>query len=143
MRRMSFDYPAAMRFRCIRCGTCCGDTKEKTRRILLLRQEAEQIALAIAQPIENFAVKVEWDEPYGYVMKKKEGKCVFFENGGCRIYSLRPLVCRFYPFELRCVADGRFLFLFTSECKGINRGAVLGGDYFKKLFRLACQRMGK
>ncbi|MGB9914198.1 MAG: YkgJ family cysteine cluster protein [Candidatus Bathyarchaeales archaeon] len=140
---MSFDYPDGVRFRCIRCGVCCGDTEVKTRRILLLSEEAERIGVATAQSIVKFAVKVEGKEPYSYEMKKKEGKCVFFENCGCRIYSVRPLICRFYPFELKCVADGRYTFLYTSECKGINKGAVLSKNYFKKLFRLARLRMGK
>lgn len=140
---MSFDHPEGVHFRCIRCGECCGDTKEKTRRVLLLSEEAEQIALAAAQPTVKFAVKVEGKAPYSYEMKKKDGKCVFFENGGCRIYSVRPLICRFYPFELKSLADGRYTFLYTSECKGINKGAVLSKNYFKKLFRLACLRMGE
>ena len=135
---MNFDYPTAVRFRCIKCGICCGDTKEKTRHILLLRTEAEQIATATLQPISEFTVKIKDKAPYSYEMKKTEdGKCVFLENNCCTIYSVRPLICRFYPFELKMAHSQKYTFLYTDECSGINKGPMLSENYFRKLFRLA------
>ena len=136
--KVNFDYPTAVRFHCIKCGTCCGDTKEKTRHILLLRTEAEQIAKTTMQPIFKFAVKIKGKTPYSYEMKKREnGKCVFLENDQCTIYPLRPLICRFYPFELKVSNSGNPVFLYTEECPGINNGRLLNKDYFRKMFRLA------
>jgi Fe-S-cluster containining protein len=135
---MNFDYPTTVRFRCIKCGKCCGDTKEKTRHILLLRTEAEQIAKATLQPISEFTVKIKDKAPYSYEMKKtKDGKCVFLENNCCTIYTVRPLICRFYPFELKIAHSGKYTFLYTPECSGINKGPILSKNYFRKLFRLA------
>ncbi len=135
---MSFNYPVAVCFQCIKCGTCCGDTKEKTRHILLLRTEAEQIATATLQPISEFTVKIKDKAPYSYEMKKTEdGKCVFLENNCCTIYSVRPLICRFYPFELKIAHGGKYTFFYTDECSGINKGRMLSKNYFRKLFRLA------
>jgi len=125
----------------MKCGMCCGDTKEKTRHILLLRTEAEQIAKATSQPISEFTVKIKDKTPYSYEMKKtKDGKCVFLENNCCTIYSARPLICRFYPFELKIADSGKYTFLYTLECSGINKGPMLGKNYFRKLFRLARAR---
>ena len=136
--KMSFNYPDAVRFQCINCGKCCGDTKEKTRHILLLRTEAEQIAMATLQPISEFTVAIKDKAPYSYEMKKTEdGKCVFLENNCCTIYTVRPLICKFYPFELKITDRGKYTFLYTPECSGINKGAMLSKNYFKKLFRLA------
>ena len=135
---MNFDYPPAVRFHCIKCGMCCGDTKEKNRHVLLLRTEAEQIAKATLQPIFKFAVKIKDQTPYSYEMKKREdGKCVFLENDRCTIYSLRPLICRFYPFELKVLHNRKYTFLYTEECPGINKGRLLSEGYFRKMFRLA------
>jgi Fe-S-cluster containining protein len=135
---VNFDYPTAVRFHCTKCGICCGDTKEKTRHILLFRTEAEQIAKTTMQPIFKFAVKIEGKAPYSYEMKKrKNGKCVFLENDRCTVYALRPLICRFYPFELQVLHGGKPLFLYTEECPGINKGQLLNKDYFRKMFRLA------
>ena len=139
---MKFEYPVAIRFRCIKCGMCCGDTKEKTRHILLLKSEAEQVSKATSQPILKFAVKTLGNEPYEFEMKKKmeDGKCLFLKNDHCTIYSVRPLICRFYPFELNS-HGGNYHFLFTKECLGIGKGKLLGEGYFKKLFRLALDRL--
>ena len=135
---MSFNYPVAVRFQCVKCGICCGDTKEKTRHILLLGTEAEQIAKATLQPISQFTVKIKDKAPYSYEMKKTEdGKCVFLENDHCTIYSVRPLICRFYPFELKILPSRKYQFLFTEECPGINKGGMLSEGYFRKMFRLA------
>jgi Fe-S-cluster containining protein len=135
---VNFDYPPAVRFHCIKCGMCCGDTKEKNRHILLLRTEAEQIAKATSQPIFKFAVKIKDQASYSYEMKKREdGKCVFLENDRCTIYSLRPLICRFYPFELKVLHNRKYTFLYTEECPGINKGRLLSEGYFRKMFRLA------
>ena len=137
--RMSFEYPVAVSFRCVECGICCGDTREKTRHILVLSTEAEQIALATSQSISAFAERVEDKAPYSYEMRKtaEDGKCVFLEKNRCTIYSLRPLICRFYPFELKIAANQKHEFLYTSECLGIGKGRMLGKNYFGKLFQLA------
>ena len=133
-----FNYPISVRFRCIRCGICCGDTKDKSRHVLLLKNEVEQIAKATGRQIFNFAAKIEDNAPYSYKMKKrKNGKCVFLENNRCTIYSSRPLICRFYPFELQVSQDRKYQFLFTKECPGIMRGRMLSERYFRKMFSLA------
>ena len=136
---MSFEYPAAVRFRCIKCGICCGNTQERIRHVLLLSTEAEQIAAATSQPISEFALKVEGKAPYSYEMKKtaENGRCVFLEKNRCTIYSLRPLICRFYPFELKVATNQKHEFLYTDECLGIGKGKMLSKNYFGKLFQLA------
>jgi Fe-S-cluster containining protein len=136
---MSFKYPADVRFRCVKCGICCGNTQGRIRHILLLNTEAEQIAAATLQLISEFAVKIEGKAPYSYEMKKtaEDGKCVFLEKNRCIIYSLRPLICRFYPFELKIAANQKHEFLYTDECPGIGKGKTLDKNYFRKLFQLA------
>ncbi len=134
---MSFDYPVAVRFQCKKCGTCCGDTKEKTRHILLLTTEAERIATATSKTISEFTVALKGKAPYSYEIKKaKDGKCVFLENNLCTIYTVRPLICEFYPFEFKIANSGKYTFLYTHECSGINKGSMLSKNYFRKLFRL-------
>jgi Fe-S-cluster containining protein len=31
------------------------------------------------------------------VMRKLDGKCIFFQNGECEVYERRPNRCKFYP----------------------------------------------
>ena len=136
--KKGFSYPRNLRFRCIKCGLCCGDTEKRYRNIFLLRKEAEEIAREILKPIYAFAVKSEEMVPYYYKMKKGEnGKCVFLKNEKCTIYSVRPLICRFYPFELKGMSKNEYKFLFTEECPGLNKGRLLGKNYFQKMFNFA------
>ena len=141
---MDFTYPADVRFECSRCGLCCGDTSQKTRRILLLKSEAEKIASHTCKPLVDFSVETASNAPYVYEMRKSsEGKCVFLNDNKCSIYTLRPLICMFYPFELK-YKDSKesHSFDFTVECPGINQGKLMNKIDFEGLFRLAQERLG-
>ncbi|HMK94238.1 MAG TPA: YkgJ family cysteine cluster protein [Candidatus Limnocylindrales bacterium] len=140
---MEFAYPVNLRFKCNRCGLCCGDTKQKTRRILLLETEAEKIASQTCRPTTDFSGKISDNEPYVYEMKKSgEGKCVFLKDNQCSIYPSRPLICRCYPFELKFDVDKEmYSFDFTVECPGINQGKFLRKIDFERLFELAKKRL--
>lgn len=133
-----FDYPKNLRFYCTKCGICCGDTKERCRSILLLKREVEDIAKEVLKPISDFTVNSEEMKPYSYKMKKTEnGKCVFLKDNRCIIYPLRPLICKFYPFELKVMNNKKYKFLQTEECPGINEGQVLRKSYFQRMFLYA------
>lgn len=140
---MNFNYPAKVRFQCNRCGLCCGDTKEKTRHILLLETEAKLIAEKTSLPIQDFSNQITDNLPYSYEMKKaEEGKCVFFKENQCSIYPLRPLICMFYPFELKFEKEqNKHIFDFTLECPGINEGKLMNESDFQKLFQIAQERI--
>jgi Fe-S-cluster containining protein len=137
--RIGFGYPKRVCFRCTRCALCCGDTKSRTRRILLLMEDARKISGGVLKPVEAFAILTRSSEPYVYEMRKTrgEGKCLFLEGADCSIYAVRPLVCRFYPFELATLKNGKPCFSGTKECPGIGRGKRLERKYFESLLKRA------
>lgn len=139
---MNFVYPEAVRFSCINCGICCGDTNAKKRHILILKEEANQISIKTGKKISDFASICIAKSPYFFEMNKNDyDKCVFLSlNNKCCIYSDRPLVCRFYPFELVDQINKIHKFCFTDECPGINQGKLLDKKYFSGLFELAKNR---
>ena len=142
--RAGFGHPKGTHFQCTRCALCCGDTKNRTRRILLLRIDAQTISTATSKPVDSFAKEVKGHEPYIYEMKKREdGKCVHLKGTDCKVYELRPLVCRFYPFELITMRDGKQRFFYTEECPGIGKGKKLGRNHFEKLFKRASEQLRK
>ena len=132
-----------MVFECSRCGLCCGDTKQKTRNILLLESEAIAISTETSLPKQAFTKQIKDKKSYRYEMKKNsEGKCFFLKDNQCSIYTLRPLICRFYPFELKFDADkNQHVFNFTLECPGISRGRLMRRRDFEALFLLAQERL--
>ena len=130
---MDFTFPENMLFECSKCGLCCGDTKQKIRRILLLESEADTISAETCLPKQGFTNQIAEKNPYCYEMKKNsDGKCFFLKDNHCSIYTLRPLICRFYPFELKFDQDkDQHVFNFTLECPGINKGKIITGRLMK------------
>ena len=140
---MDFAFPSHVRLECNRCGLCCGDTKQKTRHILLLEAETKRIASQTSLNIPDFSTEIRDKPPYTYEMKKtNEGKCFFLKENQCNIYPLRPLICQFYPFELKFNADKKMhIFDFTIECPGINQGKLMSEKDFRKLFERAQEKL--
>jgi Fe-S-cluster containining protein len=141
-----FNYPKNIHYECQKCGLCCGDTKTHKRHILLLTKEAQQISKTLSKPTKTFAKKTKKHLPYAYEMKKtkKEGKCVFLKNNLCTIYPQRPLICRFYPFELKQTENSNtHTFIPTTECIGINRGPKLRKNHFQNLYTQAQNQLTK
>jgi len=132
---LSFEYPKHVRFRCVRCALCCGDAKDKIRSILLLKIEADHISKRTLMDLDEFAEEIEGFEPYIYQMRKTEdGNCVFLKDNSCSIYQIRPLICRFYPFQLKNLGNNRCAFAYTEECPGIGEGPLLKRDFFERFF---------
>ena len=109
----------------------------------MLEVETKHIADEESLGIDSFALKVEGFEPYRYIMRKKDGKCYFLSGNECSIYEKRPLICRFYPFQLVNLGDNRYVFKETNECPGINIGSYLGKEYFNKMFEKATSLMSE
>jgi Fe-S-cluster containining protein len=140
---VEFVYPADILFSCNGCGLCCGDTTKKTRHILLLQFEADKIAKETGLSASDFLTAINDKEPYCYEMKKTSlGKCNFLKDNRCSIYSLRPLICRFYPFQLKFDVDKeKHVFNFTRECPTINQGRPFTKKEFELLYELAQQML--
>lgn len=139
---MAFEYPQNLRFKCIKCGICCGDTHERKRHVLLLKEEADIIASTTHQCVTSFAQKIQDTPPYRYEMKKtlEDGKCIFLRENTCLIYSMRPLICRFYPFGLKTTYEDHMVFYYANECPGIGKGKAIKEGAFRKLLRRANKR---
>jgi Fe-S-cluster containining protein len=144
MKKSAFRHPTDLAFECTRCGLCCGDTPNRTRHILLTQKDAEHVANATRREIGSFCTPTPENAPYIYEMNKNpEGKCVFLQANQCTIYEARPLICRFYPFQLSMDFDGVYVFEATAECPVVGAGGKrLDGAFFRGLFELARKRLG-
>ena len=109
----------------------------------MLESEAKEIQEKTGLDLGEFCSEAPDKQPYRFEMKKHgDGKCVFLKPDGCMIYGFRPLICRFYPFELKFDEDKQtYVFNPTIECPAINQGKLLGENDFRKLFLLAQERL--
>ena len=141
-RKENVAHPGNLRWRCVRCARCCGDTEKRTRHVLVLASEAQAIAAETRMRIEEFSQKLENCKPYEFEIRKKNKRCVFLDGVSCSIYSKRPLICRFYPFVMERSESGTLEFkLPERECQGIGRGRKLTQDYYMHLLRIAVERL--
>lgn len=101
------------------------------------------IATETSMPKQVFTKKISDKTPYCYEMiKNSEGKCFFLKDDQCSIYESRPLICRFYPFELKFDQDKeQHVFDFTVECPGIGEGRTVARKDFEALFLLAQEKL--
>ncbi len=133
---MNLCYPKNVRFECQRCAHCCGDSSHRGRNVLLLESDVRQISKATGLRPLSFASRSTSVPPYRYRMKKRNGKCVFLDGKACRIYKIRPLICRFYPFSLK-TGDNGYRFEVSEECPGIGLGETLVQEEFERMLEEA------
>lgn len=69
-------------------------------------------------------------------MKKRNGRCVFLDGKSCRIYEIRPLICRFYPFSVKR-KNGAYVFEVAKDCAGIGLGEPVAKTHFERMVEKA------
>jgi len=107
-----------MGFKCLCCGRCCTGEDNSVvvfpsdiRRIMQFT--GETWLQTVEPPAEG-----EWDQHGNFHtlewrIRKDGASCKFYTGNGCRIYEVRPMICRTYPFYL----DNDVL--RCSECSGL------------------------
>jgi Fe-S-cluster containining protein len=125
MRSMSF-YRSGLRFECARCSRCC---RHDPGFVFLSNQDLERIleGLSIDREafIERYCVWVPTEGGSNLSLAERpDYDCIFWREGGCRIYDFRPVQCRSFPFwpsHLSSQADWKNL---RGQCTGIDKGSL-------------------
>lgn len=99
-------------FSCDLCTRCC--TRAFNGHVHLLDDDAERVYShdpAALEPAFPYAFCDLHGTFYvsGYTIRSRQdaaGSCLFLEDGRCRIYNDRPMICRVYPFMLHREPDG-------------------------------------
>ena len=126
-------YAGGLRFECRRCGACC--TGEPGY-VYLRRGEAEAAARSLGMTAARFRRRYT-RQADGRVSLREEadGRCVFFADGVCRIYAVRPLQCRTFPFWRWNVECREHWEEIAEECPGIGRGRLFTLDEIRERLR--------
>jgi Fe-S-cluster containining protein len=85
--------------------------------------------------LNDFVIRLRDSGPFDYIMRKKEGKCIFLKDKLCSIYEVRPIICRFYPFKLENLGGNKYRFSYTDECPSIGKGPHLKRTFYEALFK--------
>ena len=135
------DLPRNLRFECTGCGQCCTGGGSYVVEVSRAEQRRIQRHLAISwswfrrryvfrfddetESLVMVAPGIPASRDTRASMRSAAGRCVFLdEQMRCRIYKVRPLQCRTYPFwpELMNAKAWR---AEARRCEGIDRGAVV------------------
>ncbi len=115
-------FDAGIRFECTGCGECCTGAPGT---VYINRREASAIARRLGLDLKAFLETYAYPFKNGYSLREKENyDCIFFQDGRCSIYDVRPTQCRTYPFwpeTLRSEAAWRHT---CRACEGIGRGRL-------------------
>ncbi len=117
---MNFEnvfFPDSVGFKCTNCGSCC-------------HIQPPEVDLNEQKEIEAKGYKNFLSEPdetgLRWIKRKKDGRCLFLENNKCKIYEVRPVICKLEPFTItdynypqkRIEIDLNFP--FSCSCEGIS-----------------------
>lgn len=106
-------------YKCQRCARCCME-EYGDNTVSVFPFEIRRISEKTGLKREDIAVPAPSEDrdaagnihTFEWVLKKN-GDCMFLDNGLCKIYEPRPYICSTYPFYL---LEGR---LMVSVCEGI------------------------
>lgn len=97
-------------FECDFCGKCC--TSKFNDHVFLLDEDASRIIDTLGHgflrpaPYYDFCDNLGRFYVEGYALKNKPGgDCIFYTGRRCEHYSIRPDICKIYPYMLHREAD--------------------------------------
>lgn len=117
-------FEEGLNFTCTRCSNCC---RHDSGYVFLSEADISRLSGAFGLSREEFidryctrvnlgiASRISLNEQPNY-------DCVFFQEGRCSVYPVRPLQCRSYPFWANIVETPQAWQNEASHCPGINIG---------------------
>jgi len=127
----------ALHFKCTGCGKCC--TGGEDHYVAMSKMEAKRIQKHLGVSSAWFRRRyVNHLTRNTLTARMHNGRCVFLnDNGKCRIYQLRPVQCKTYPYWPELLENKQTWDSEAVHCEGINFGSAVPISNIKK--KLAMQ----
>jgi hypothetical protein len=124
----------APRFACTGCGKCCTGGGSYVVEVSRAEQRRIQRHLGISWAWFRRHYLFRFDEETES-LKMPRGRCVFLgDDNRCRIYQVRPLQCRTYPWWPELM-NRRAWRLEARRCEGIGRGEAVPLSHVRAALR--------
>jgi Fe-S-cluster containining protein len=126
-------YKDGLRFECVRCGGCC---RGEPGYVWVRGPEVAAMAQLLDMDFREFMDKY-CRAAFGDVSLKElpNGDCVFWSEEGCRIYPVRPVQCRTFPFWREYVRSARSWRRAGRRCPGVGRGRLFSAEEIQQRVR--------
>jgi len=136
-----YFFDAGLRFGCTECGQCCTGAPGT---IFMNEAESKRIARHLGLLRAAFLKRYAYPMEGGHSLREEEnGDCVFFRQGRCSIYHVRPTQCRTYPFWPENVRSEAAWSATCRACPGIGQGRLYGREEILSLVQQALEGEGK
>ncbi len=125
-------YKDGLRFRCTRCGNCCGGGPGTIR---VTGGEIRALADHLQIAYTEFRLRYTRDvgDRYVSLREKPNYNCIFYDDdAGCTVYAARPRQCRTWPFWRGVVSSRERWGETAGECPGINQGPLYSAGYIER-----------
>ena len=120
-------------FSCSACGNCC--TTGNDYYVYLNEREARRIRKYLKLSSGWFRRRYleRLDNGDLVAASAADGQCVFLDaNRRCRVYPVRPLQCRTYPFWPELTGNLKTWQAEAGRCEGINRGEAVALERIRR-----------
>ena len=113
-------YNQGLKFECAGCGECC---RLPGGGVEVAISEAREIAAYLNISYNSFVNEYCISDEDGLKIKDNDLQhCIFLEHGRCKIYEVRPLQCRTFPFWPENIKSQYRWNLLKDFCPGIDSG---------------------
>ena len=127
-------------FECEQCGACCtGDPGA----VYVNKDNLANIARFLSMEIVVLSKRHFYPFKNGFSIKEyPDGSCHFYNNG-CRIYPVRPLQCRLFPFWFNNLRSRKQWFRVAKQCPGIGNGVFYSKEKILEIVQLSMKEIIK
>ncbi len=140
LNHRSYFFDDGILFECLHCGACC--TGEPGT-VYVSPKKLVQIAHYLSMEISVLTRSHVYPFKNGFSIKEREdGQCYFY-NDGCRIYPVRPLQCRIFPFWFENLRSRKQWNHISGQCPGIGRGKLYSKEKILKIVQLSMKEIIK
>lgn len=132
MAHSMFYLEHPIRFKCTGCGKCCTGNKDAYVEVSAKEQRKIQTFLDISPAWFRRRYLSRFDDGDIAVAMDTQGRCPFLDKEDrCRIYPVRPMQCRTYPYWDEVLRSRSSWNHEAKYCEGIHRGPVVAVSKIK------------
>jgi Fe-S-cluster containining protein len=125
LHHRSYFFDSGIRFECQQCGACCTGSPGI---VYVDKVDIERIARYLGMTGSGFMEGFLSPYRQSYTIREHaDGRCLFYENG-CRIYPVRPVQCRSFPFWFRNLRSEKNWRKIARSCPGIGEGPLFSRE---------------
>ena len=131
---------SGLRFECAVCGRCCGG---EPGTVTVTEAERAAISAELNISIDTFEDTYMVRKDGVMTLREEENyDCIFIERNSkrCRIYRVRPLQCRLFPFWPSVLKNKDAWDFYAALCPGMNKGKLYPPELLKKFLELPSAR---